>query len=291
MPVPINATNFKLDSIIGIAVAEVGTDEAGDPYTVRRPRGTEESDLGPLELDWSAVPIGGDVGRWFLYVRTEAQDLAGSGFFSPLYGVFPVEADLEIADTPCSIDSFEIPAPTNGNRARVAGLSGVRDLPILQADGDAEFRNGYIGGNEPFDLVQFSLTLGVGVRVYSGVIVNVTPDSAFPAGTNLINASSPAQAHVGITASGGINLQLGGVRAVWAQEFDRTISSLDAPDGVEAQESVLEEVRTWIVREEVSASSVVLVDNLRFGISEVKPLDRGRHWSVTGSRRYAGVTL
>ena len=75
MPVPINATNFKLDSIIGIAVAEVGTDAAGDPYTVRRPRGTEESDLGPLELDWSAVPVGGDVGRWFLYVRTEAQDL------------------------------------------------------------------------------------------------------------------------------------------------------------------------------------------------------------------------
>ena len=84
MPVPINASNFKLDSIIGIATAEVGTDDAGDPYTVRRPAGTEESDLGPLELDWSAVPVGRDVNKWFLYVRTEAQDLSGSGWFSPL---------------------------------------------------------------------------------------------------------------------------------------------------------------------------------------------------------------
>ena len=48
MPVPINPSNFKLDSIIGIASAQVGTDDSGDPYTVRRPGGTEVSDLGPL---------------------------------------------------------------------------------------------------------------------------------------------------------------------------------------------------------------------------------------------------
>ena len=119
----------------------------------------------------------------------------------------------------------------------------------------------------------------------------MTPDEPFPAGTNLITASVPAQAQVGITAAGAVNLQLSDVRAVWAQEFDRAVSALDSPDGLEAAESVFEEIRTWVVREEVLPSSVVLIDNLRFGISEVKPLDRGRHWSVTGTRRYAGVTL
>ena len=291
MPVPITASNFKLDSIIGIATAEVGTDDAGDPYTVRRPAGTEESDLGPLELDWSAVPVGRDVNKWFLYVRTEAQDLSGSGWFSPLYGVFPVESNLEIGNTPVVIDSFERPAPTDGNRARFAGLSGVRDRPVIQPDGDAEFRNGFVSGAEPFDLVQFSLTLGVTTTVYSGVVANVTPAAPFPAGSNLIAPSSPAVAQIGITSSGAVNLQIGQVKAIWAQEFDRVVSPLDAPDGIEAAESIFEEIRTWIVREQVLPSSVVLVDNLRFGISEVKPLDRGRHWSVTGTRRYAGVTL
>ena len=85
-------------------------------------------------------------------MRVDAQDLSGSGYYSPLYGVFAVETALDIADVPCSIDSFEIPVRTNGNRARFAGLSGVRDVPILQADGDAEFRNGFVSGAEPFDL-------------------------------------------------------------------------------------------------------------------------------------------
>ena len=90
----------------------------------------------------------------------------------------------------------------------------MRDLPILQVDGDAEFRNGFIGGNEPFELVQFSLTLSSTLRVHSGLVVNVTPQSSFPTGANLITASAAAQAQVGITAAGAVNLQLSDVRAV-----------------------------------------------------------------------------
>ena len=139
----------------------------------------------------------------------------------------------------------------------------MRDLPTIQPDGDAEFRNGFVGGNEPFDLIEFSIVLGVSLRVYSGVIVNVTPDEPFPAGSNLITAAAPAEAQIGITAAGGVNLQLGNIRAVWAQEFDRTISSLDAPDGVEAAGKHRSGGSSDVddVREEISASSVVLVEN------------------------------
>ena len=292
MPVPVTQSNFKLDSIISTAPAELATDDAGDPYTVRRVGGTEAADLGPLILDWAAVPVEGDVNKWFLYNVIEAQQIQGTAFYAALDGVFAVETALEIGDTPCDITSFEVPVPTDGNRARFSGISGLRDLPTLEEDGDALFSNARLGTPAaPFDLVSFDLTLRVGLTVYSGVVANVTPEADFPAGTSEVNAQNPRTAQIGLTASGGINLQLGAIHAIWAQEFDRSVSPLDAPDGIEAAETIFEETVTWIVREKIPVSNVILVGTLRYGISEVQPLSRGRYWSVTATRRYSGVSL
>ena len=288
MPVPINATNFKLDSIIGIANAEIGTDAAGDPYTVRRVGGTEESDLGPLLLAWNAVPVASNPRRWFFYQVTDAQRVLSDAAYAALDGVFPLESNLEISGTSVDIESFEVPVPTGGHRANFAGLPGVRDLPSIEADGDAKFSNSRIGtAAEPFDLVSFTLTLGVSLPVVSGVVVNIDRDAP----TSGVSRQTPAAARVGLTDAGGVNLQLGTQRSIWAQLVDTSTVPLDAPDGIEAANTTFEETVQYVVREQVPPTSVLIVGEHVFGISAVSPLARGRYWSVTASRRYSGVSL
>ena len=90
--------------------------------------------------------------------------------------MFPVEVNLQIAGTEVEIASLEAPAPKDRRRATFAGLNGVRDLPTIEADGDALFANSRLGaGAEPYDLVEFDLVLGVGLTVVAGLIVTREP--------------------------------------------------------------------------------------------------------------------
>ena len=288
MPVPIQRSDFRLDKIIGVAEALVGTDNAGDAFTVRRVGGTEVADLSDLILDWSAVPVDGNARKWFLYQQTEAQEVSGGAFFAALDGVFPVEVNLEIGGNAVEIASLERPSTVGGRKPRFAGLSGVRDIPTISSNGDALFANSRLGaGTEPYDLVQFDLILGVGLDVVSGLIVNVAADLP----TAGIDVANPASAAIVMTEAGGINLQLGPQRAIWAQEIDRNTVPLESADGIEADQVLFEEVRSWITRAEISESAVIIVGDKQFGVQEVKPLNRSRFNSVSATRRYIGVSL
>ena len=184
---------------------------------------------------------------------------------------------------------MEAPAPKDRRRATFAGLNGVRDLPSIEADGDALFANSRLGaGAEPFDLVEFDLVLGVGLTVVSGLIVNVTEDVPVVG----IDVANPAVASITVTDDGGVNLQLGTTRAIWAQEVDSSVVPLESPDGNEADEVLFEETVSWITRTEISGSSVIVVGDLRSTVVvSVTPLNRGRFYSVTATRRYTGVAL
>ena len=288
MPVQVNRTDFRLDKIIGVAEALIGTDAGGDAYSVRRASGTEASDLSELILNWAAVPVGGNARRWFLYQAIEAQNVDGTAFFGALDGAFPVEVNLQIGGTAVEISSLEAPRPTVGRRATFAGLNGVRDLPTIEADGDALFANSRLGaGAEPFDLVEFDLVLGVGLTVVSGLIVNVTEDVPVVG----IDVANPAVASITVTDDGGVNLQLGTTRAIWAQEVDSSVVPLESPDGNEADEVLFEETVSYITRSSVAPNSVIIVGDLQYGVVEAKPLNRGRFHSITATRRYTGVSL
>ena len=288
MPVQITRTDFRLDKIIGVAEALVGTDDAGDAYSIRRVGGTEKSNLSELILQWAAVPVGGNARQWFVYQSVEAQDVSGSAFYAALDGVFPVEVNLQIGGTAVEVSSLEAPRPTGGRRATFAGLNGVRDVPSIEQDGDALFANSRLGaGAEPYDLVEFDLVLGVGLTVVSGLIVNVAEDVPVLG----INVANPAATSITVTDAGGLNLQLGPERAIWAQLIDSSVVPLESPDGIEADEVMFEETVSYITRSEISASSVIVVGDLRYGVIEAKPLSRGRFYSVTATRRYTGVSL
>ena len=288
MPVQVNRTDFRLDKIIGVAEALIGTDAGGDAFSVRRASGTEASDLSELILNWAAVPVGGNARQWFVYQAIEAQDVSGSAFYAALDGAFPVEVNLQIGGTAVEIASLEAPAPKDRRRATFAGLNGVRDLPTIEADGDALFANSRLGaGAEPFDLVEFDLVLGVGLTVVAGLIVHVTEDVPVLG----INAANPAVASITVTDDGGVNLQLGTTRAIWAQEVDSSVVPLESPDGIKADEVMFEETVSWITRTEISGSSVIIVGDKKYGLVSVTPLNRGRFYSVTATRRYTGVAL
>ena len=288
MPVQVNRTDFRLDKIIGVAEALIGTDAGGDAFSVRRASGTEASDLSELILNWAAVPVGGNARQWFLYQAIEAQNVDGTAFFGALDGVFPVEVNLQIGGTAVEIASLEAPAPKDRRRATFAGLNGVRDLPSIEADGDALFANSRLGaGAEPFDLVEFDLVLGVGLTVVAGLIVNVTEDVPVVG----IDVANPAVASITVTDDGGVNLQLGTTRAIWAQEVDSSVVPLESPDGNEADEVLFEETVSYITRSSVAPNSVIIVGDLQYGVVEAKPLNRGRFYSVTATRRYRGVSL
>lgn len=288
MPVPITRSDFRLDKIIGVASATVGTDQGGDAFSVRRVGGTAVEDLSDLLLDWSAVPVDGNPRKWFLYQEAEAQNVSDSGFFAPLDGTFPVDVNLEIGGAAVEIASLEKPITTGGRKPRFAGFPGVRDLPVILPGGDALFSNARTGaGAEPFDLQQFDLILGVGLEIISGLIVNITADVDVAG----IDAANPATASIVQTDAGGLNLQLGPVKAIFAQELDSSVVPLDAPDGIEAGQVLFEEVKSWITRTEIAPSSVIVIGDRRYGVSEVTDLGRGRFYSVRGSRRYLGVVL
>ena len=288
MPVPIQRSDFRLDLIIGVAEALIGTDDSGDAYTVRRVGGTEASDLSDLLLDWSAVPVEGDARRWFLYQKTDSQQVGEGSFFPALDGTFPAGANLEIENGAVEIASLERPVTAGGRKPRFAGLAGVRDLPVIGPDGSALFSNSRLGaGAEPYDLVQFDIILGTGREVVSGLAVNLAADAS----TAGITPANPAMATIVQTDDGALNLQLGPVKAIFAQELDSSVVPLDAPDGIEADQVLFEETKSWITRTEVAPSSVIVIADKRFGVSEVTDLGRGRFYSVRGSRRYYGVVL
>ena len=288
MPVPIRESAYQLDAIIGIAEASFGTDEAGDPYTVRRIGGTARSDLGPLLLKWNAIPIENHLRLWLLYQVVTGTSVLTDAAYAPLEGILPTTANLTIRGVEVDILSLAAPVPSGGIRAWFAGLPGVRDLPIIEPDGDALFQNGRVSvGDEPFDLKTFTLALRSGLEVVSGVVAAIDRDVPVAG----IGPQKPAVAMVTPTMDGAINLRRGTEKSIWAQLVDSTTTPLDAPDGVEASVVVQEQTVSYVTRERVPVSSVLIVGADLFGISSVEPVDRGRYHQVTASRRYQGVSL
>ena len=92
--------------------------------------------------------------------------------------------------------------------------------------------------------MEYDLVLGVGLTVVAGLIVNVAEDVPVLG----INAANPAVASITVTDDGGVNLQLGTTRAIWAQEVDSSVVPLDSPDGIKADEVLFEETVSWITR-------------------------------------------
>ena len=182
---------------------------------------------------------------------------------------------------------MEVPVVSGGSRMTYLGLSPVADRPTIDADGDAVFANSRAGVG--YGLAHYELILGLGRTAYGGVIVNIDAPGVPVAS---YNAQTPAVAHIGLTEAGGINLVLENIRAVWAQLTDQVTVALDQADGIEAAETIFEETRQYLLRTKIPAETVIVDDgDLRFGVQSVEPIDRGRYYRVTASRKYVGVAL
>lgn len=253
---------------------------------MRTVTGTEEANVGPLVLEWSAVPVLNDPLKWFLFVTVTAQIVTGQGVYASLDGLFPEGAPLIIDGIKSTIASFEVPS-TVGNNHRFAGISGVRD--VAELDGDNALFNNARTGNIPhvFDISSYELVIGLGLDVRSGVVVNIQD----PVAADAIGAANPAVATIGETSDGGINLQLGPTTLLWSQRLDASVAPTEAPDTLEADIVTFEETVTWLVRQAVSSSSIVVDDGLRYSVAEVSEVSRGRFWQVVGTRRYRAVSL
>ena len=105
--------------------------------------------------------------------------------------------------------------------------------------------------------------------------------------------ANPAVASITVTDDGGVNLQLGTTRAIWAQEVDSSVVPLESPDGNEADEVLFEETVSYITRSSVAPNSVIIVGDLRSTASWRRSRStEGASTAITATRRYRrGVPL
>ena len=282
MPVPIDRTDARLDTIIQVAQGKLGTEGAdGITYSVSRINGTNS--LGPLVFAWNARILNDDLDRLLLTVELPGFPGAGSDDFStntewwPLDGLFPVGTPLLIDGTePLVVGSLEIPQ------------AGVLDTPLLTADGHAEWSRGRLG-------VQYRSVLALTGYLHNfvtaGVIVQLRTPFLNSDADPVLAIGSRTSAQLSISEDSPLNITLTNYRDIWAQLADRTILPLQQPDGLFASDVVYEDTIEWIVREDIDTSSVIVLDGRVYGISSVQPLSRGRLYAVTASRRFVGISV
>ena len=70
---------------------------------------------------------------------------------------------------------------------------------------------------------------------------------------------------------------------LWSQRLDASVAPTEAPDTLEADIVTFEETVTWLVRQAVSSSAIVVDDGLRYSVAEVSEVTRGRFWQVVGN--------
>ena len=282
MPIPIQESSFRLDRIVTAGSLRLGlTDDAGVPaFSVRRILGPES--LDDLVLDWFAVPVDATGTAWALYVEILTRDGPLTSIpdvvWWPLDGVFPNETRVRINGVDAEVDSLES-VPDTLQLAKPLWDNAEIDA----GTGDASFTSGRDGitfdERGTFNSSQPVVLAGLVVRLRTAI----APGD--------FDKFDPAIAVVAIEEDGTVNYQVEDDRSIWAQLIETSVTALDVPDGAEVSESTFEEVRVWVVRTELAGSDVIIDETLRFGVSEIRPLDRRGHWAVTGTRRFLGLTL
>ena len=294
MPPPIQRTDFRLDRVISVFPLGIAG-EGGARYTLRNV--LTSSMLGPLILEWDALPLTTDGLRWVLYTRATSGGTVRDDFNPSLItarqyfipeGTFPpgivVSAGMEAA----TITAIEAPtvSPITYEGGELGGAGDDFDpiiWPTIDSDGTAVF----VSARNAAGAFEFQATAGV----FSGAVaVIVTLSNAFEAAG--VTEANPLRIVIGTGRASDEELRLvaddNGLDA-FSQLVDSQVIALDSPDGDEAGEGIFQETREWIVRRAEMEQSVVLDEGRRFGVTEVKPLVRGRFWQISGERRYRGI--
>ena len=131
------------------------------------------------------------------------------------------------------------------------------------------------------------------VRTYSGYRAKGPPFWTYATDVRLADNVGAfeitAEARIGTTL--GIDLALGPQTEIWATRIEKTVAPADPPDGLEAQKSYFQEDIQWITRVPIPATSVVFDEHQLYNIRDVEPVNRGRFYLVSASRRYRALSV
>ena len=281
MPLATERTNYRLDKILTMYDASLGTSGSGAPYSVKEIVDTVT--LGELVIGWDAHAVernaedtawilGGDGTSWRLRItRVVDNDLS----YWPMDGTFPDEAQIQIGDVVQDIDSFSL----FGADFNTSPFVRYDDQPTLQSNGDALFSNGRRDGHYR-TLLAPSIAQNV---IFAGVIV--TLDAAIPP-----PSTQPVQAR--IATGDALNLVLSNPKDIWVHILEEATFPTTIPDGTEAGIATFDKTMTVISRKRVSEFAVIRYQGEVWGVENVAQAGaRGRFWQVGLRRRTSGVSV
>ena len=281
MPLATERTNYRLDKILTMYDASLGTSGSGAPYSVKEIVDTVT--LGELVIGWDAHAVernaadtawilGGDGTSWRLRItRVVDNDLS----YWSMDGTFPDEAQIQIGEVVQDIASFSL----FGTDFNTSSFVRYDDQPTIQSNGDALFSNGRRDGHYR-TLLAPSIAQNV---TFSGVIV--TLDAAIPPPT-----TQPVQAR--IATGDALNLVLSNGKDIWVQIAEEATFPTTIPDGTEAGIATFDKTMTVISRVRVSEFAVIRYMGEIWGVENVAQAGaRGRFWQVDLRRRTSGVSV
>ena len=274
-------TNYRLDKILTMFDASLGTSGSGAPYSVKEIVDTVT--LGELVIGWDAHAVernaedtawilGGDGTSWRLRItRVVDNDLS----YWPMDGTFPDEAQIQIGEVVQDIFSFSL----FGADFNTSSFIRYDDQPTLMSNGDALFSNGRLDGHYR-TLLAPSIAQNV---TFSGVIV--TLDAAITPPT-----TQPVQAR--IATGDALNLVLSNPKEIWVQIVEEATFPTTIPDGTEAGIATFDKTMSVISRVRVSEFAVIRYQGEIWGVENVAQAGaRGRFWQVGLRRRTSGVSV
>ena len=272
MPIILDATDARLDRLVQVAGVSLGTDVVGGPpYSAQR--------LGVLVTTWDITEdLNTDPASYLLTKAfpinqvipvTLGRNLI---YYFPVDGTFPTGTALRSGDETRVVSDTVVPA--------IDHSIFLVDVPTRDLGGNLTFENGRTPAG--YQEQSFEFTGGVPPFFRAGVTVILAAGETFPGFAQQLSIFGE---------DGGLNAVLGEQVSRWAQLVDGDTLALQQPDGVQANEILFEETRSWIMRQPVDGSSVVVDDGETYSVTRVSGLDRNRYYLVTGARRYVGVSI